>query len=121
MTFGNWFLLALICWALGYAVTKFVTLGGNFQVSDRPLIQPPRWLFWVCGGPSAKELPFGVMVLGGLQIQGLGLLMLVYAVMLDKRWPLTDPNLSVLVGLFGCMLAVLFIGPILRRFWGYKP
>lgn len=118
MNYFYWVLFALVFWLGGYRsinVTKdnfMFPFIGNF-------IHPPKWLFFLCGQPRSHQLPYGVISGNALTLQILGILLAVYGIAMDKRWPIKDPNLSAYIGMSGCILLSFVLSYILYKVYPY--
>jgi len=119
MSIVGWVTITTIFWLVGFMVTRY---GASAPLPPNVLlIKPPRWLYYLCGAPQAPGFPRGVIRLGSFLLQLSGLLMGTYALILDKQWPVTNPHLSVLIGIPASFILGGLIACLIYWIYRYIP
>lgn len=113
MTTASWFLTSIFFWLIGYFYNLITPIG-----LSKNLILIPNWLKPILGSPKNKGFPVGTMSANGVFFQILGILILIYALIIERF--VLNKALSPAVGFIGCLvISFIFVG-ILTDVWRYE-
>ena len=72
-------ILAISFWLGGYFITaRTMSNRGVLSENLEKIIDPPKWLYYMCGAPSNKEYPRGTMRVVALQTQIAGITLMIF-------------------------------------------
>ena len=75
-------ILGIFLWFMGYYYTTH-KMSNTDQIrfeSEKIIVSPPTWLYYLCGAPMSNKYPKGTMRVLALRVQFFGLAIVIYAI-----------------------------------------
>jgi len=107
--------LAVFFWLGGYLMTA-LKMSDTGLLSDEmeKVIAPPKWLYYLCGAPRAKDHPRGTMRVAAFRAQILGIVLMFYIIYSRIR---ETSEMENLIGLaLGLVISVLITSYISKNY-----
>ncbi len=117
MNLWVWLAACSIYWWFGRSTTDVTLLLTDNR--QQALTHPPKLLFYVCGAPSGKGVPRGVMASRGLGMQVAAILLALAGLVLSVLHQMS--GWVFVVCFVPTFLIGLLISPLSRRLWPYMP